>query len=235
MLQDYRKLVDRGLLTKKLQSEELRGLQKEVEVLQRKLAAHKKIHMIFKEASVLTQTFMGTYIQDIVTDAIKIVFPDRDIHFNIKFVTTRDTQCIVEMEENGKILSLFDSDGYGVLDIISISLRAAYIMLDNSAKLLILDEPFRNLSIDRHELAAKMLSGLSHKLNIQIIINTHLLHIEEYADSIINVKHNSKNKLSTVTVNGVKNETLLETRSNRKNVFQSKARRQISLRQKKSV
>jgi len=233
MLPDYRKLIDQGLSRFRSKSKDKVLLEKEHDILMKKINAYKKIQSIFKEASVLTQSFTGTYIQDVVTDSIRIVFPDRNIKFTIKFVTTRDTQCIIGMEENGKPLSLFDSEGYGILDIISISLRAAYIILDNSEKVLILDEPFRNLSLDRHELAARMLSGLSHKLELQIIINTHLTHIEQYADSIISVKQNQKTKVSTITVDGVKHETGLEKRKRIKNVLQKRNARKILVQQKR--
>ena len=216
---DYRKLIDACITTKALKEKDYSKLTSEIEVLQNKVVSLKKIHTLFKEASVLSQDFLSTYLETLVTDAIKVVFPDMNTQFKVEFVTTRDTQCILSLEEDGKKLSMFDSDGYGALDIVSIALHAAYIFLDGSERILVLDEPFRHLSVDRHELAAKMLHGLSHQLGIQIIINTHLLHIEDVADNIIQVSYDHKNKCSIVK--GTKNyDTKMERENtNPQNVF----------------
>lgn len=162
--------------------------EKELKEAQATLDSLKKVSNVLKLAAVSSQGYLSKYLSELVTDAIKVVFPDRNLSFVVEFTTSRDTQCNVSLREGEKQLSLFDSEGYGVLDIISISLRAAYIVLNKSEKILILDEPFRNLSVDRHELASKMLYDLSHKLKMQIIINTHLIGIEDIADKTIVIK-----------------------------------------------
>ena len=215
---NYRKLIDAGLASLNHKKEELANVQSEIEELQNSVGSLKKIHSIFKEGAVISQTFLSEYLENLVTDAISVVFPDHNTKFKVQFVTSRDTQCILSMEENGKKLTLFNSDGYGALDIVSIALHAAYIILDGSEKIMILDEPFRHLSVDRHELAAKMLKGLSHKLGIQMIINTHLQYIDEIADNVIRVSYDHKNKCSII--NGIKHEIKMAPRTNRKHILQ---------------
>ena len=185
---DYRSLVNYKKEELRIKREQLESKRKDIQGVEGKLASLKKIAGIFKKSAVSSQEYLSEYLTALVTDSIKVVFPDRNLIFKVEFSTARDTQCNVSLEEDGKKLSLFDSEGYGVLDIISIVLRAAYIVLDKSEKIMILDEPFRNLSVDRHEAASKMLYDLSHRLKMQIIINTHLIGIEDIADKTIHVK-----------------------------------------------
>lgn len=185
---DYRSLVNYKKEELRIKREQLESKRKEIQDVEGKLASLKKIAGIFKKSAVSSQEYLSEYLTALVTDSIKVVFPDRNLIFKVEFSTARDTQCNVSLEEDGKKLSLFDSEGYGVLDIISIVLRAAYIVLDKSEKIMILDEPFRNLSVDRHEAASKMLYDLSHRLKMQIIINTHLIGIEDIADKTIHIK-----------------------------------------------
>ena len=185
---DYRSLVNYKKEELRIKREQLESKRKDIQSMEEKLASLKKIAGIFKKSAVSSQEYLSEYLTALVTDSIKVVFPDRNLIFRVEFSTARDTQCNVSLEEDGKKLSLFDSEGYGVLDIISIVLRAAYIVLDKSEKIMILDEPFRNLSVDRHEAASKMLYDLSHRLKMQIIINTHLIGIEDIADKTIHVK-----------------------------------------------
>lgn len=185
---NYRSLVNYKKEELRIKREQLESKRKDIQGVEEKLASLKKIAGIFKKSAVSSQEYLSEYLTALVTDSIKVVFPDRNLIFKVEFSTARDTQCNVSLEEDGKKLSLFDSEGYGVLDIISIVLRAAYIVLDKSEKIMILDEPFRNLSVDRHEAASKMLYDLSHRLKMQIIINTHLIGIEDIADKTIHVK-----------------------------------------------
>ena len=185
---DYRSLVNYKKEELRIKREQLESKRKDIQGVEEKLASLKKIAGIFKKSAVSSQEHLSEYLTALVTDSIKVVFTNRNLIFRVEFSTARDTQCNVSLEEDGKKLSLFDSEGYGVLDIISIVLRAAYIVLDKSEKIMILDEPFRNLSVDRHEAASKMLYDLSHRLKMQIIINTHLIGIEDIADKTIHVK-----------------------------------------------
>lgn len=187
-MEDYRSILNIKLEEYRVKKEQLESRKQELKEIEGKLASLKRVASIFKKSAVSSQSYLSEYLTALVTDSIKVVFPDRNLVFKVEFSTNRDTQCNVSLEEDGKKLSLFDSEGYGVLDIISIVLRAAYIILDKSEKIMLLDEPFRNLSVDRHEAASKMLYDLSHRLKLQIIINTHLIGIEDIADKTITIR-----------------------------------------------
>lgn len=188
MMKDYGSIIKSRLEEYRVKKEQLESRKQELKEIESKLASLKRVSSIFKKSAVSSQSYLSEYLTALVTDSIKVVFPDRNLVFKVEFSTNRDTQCNVSLEEDTKKLSLFDSEGYGVLDIISIVLRAAYIILDKSEKIMLLDEPFRNLSVDRHEAASKMLYDLSHRLKLQIIINTHLIGIEDIADKTITIR-----------------------------------------------
>ena len=72
-------------------------------------------------------------------------------------------------------------------DIVSFALRVAYILLHTSDNVLIIDEPFRNLSKDKHEVASQMIKEISKELDMQFIISTHVDLLERYADKVFRV------------------------------------------------
>jgi len=124
---NYRSLIDSRLEEYRVKKEQLESRKQEIKVLENKLASLKRVASIFKKSAVSSQTYLSEYLTALVTDSIKVVFPDRNLIFKVEFSTNRDTQCNISLEEDGKKLSLFDSEGYGVLDIISIVLRACLL------------------------------------------------------------------------------------------------------------
>lgn len=144
---------------------------------------------IFQKASILTQNHLATHISTIVTKALRATFHEKDVQFKVKFVERRNvTECDMWIEENGFRYSLLESRGFGMTDIVSFALRVAYILLHTSDNILIIDEPFRNLSEDKHEVASQMIKELSKELGIQFIISTHVPLLKEYADKAFYIK-----------------------------------------------
>lgn len=144
---------------------------------------------IFQKAAILTQNHLATHISTIVTKALRATFHEKDVQFKVEFVERRNvTECDMWIEENGFRYSLLGSRGFGMTDIVSFALRVAYILLHTSDNVLIIDEPFRNLSEDKHEVASQMIKELSKELDIQFIISTHVQLLKEYADKAFYVK-----------------------------------------------
>lgn len=63
--------------------------------------------------------------------------------------------------------------GGGVIDLLSFCFRIILWSLNPSNNILLLDEPFKFLSKDKHQYIPKLIEELSKKLNIQFIIVTH--------------------------------------------------------------
>ena len=193
MLINLRKLLDAKKTALKLceQSEkrhieQLKSLEKEQELLQH-------AREIFQKASILTQNHLAIHLSTIVTKALRAVFYEKNVSFKVEFIERRNvTECDMWIEEDGYQYSLLESRGFGMTDIASFALRVAYILLHPSDNVFLIDEPFRNLSEDKHEIASQMIKELSSELHIQFIIATHVTALREHADKAFYVKQEGK-------------------------------------------
>lgn len=134
-----------------------------------------EVRVIFQKAAQITQQQISFHIENIVSHAMAAVFDD-PYDFKVDFVTRRNvTECdLMFVNKDGAEMKPLDSCGYGAADIASLALRVAYWkMSDGVRNTLILDEPTRNLSLDKQPLASRMIRELSKTLNIQFLIVTH--------------------------------------------------------------
>lgn len=139
-----------------------------------------------------TQLNIGARISDLVSLALAAVFDD-PYKFKIEFVERRGaTEADLLFERDGYALDPMTASGGGAIDIASFALRIAISTLGTSRKLFILDEPFRNLSLDLQAKAGMMLQELASKLGIQIIMVSHNPEIISGADKVFNLSDGSK-------------------------------------------
>lgn len=199
MLKNYRKSIDHLKSARAIIKKSKLRAEKSLDQNMTDLSNNEKVREIYQQAALNIQNYLANHFASIVSDALLTVFPEKNVQFSVEFVERRNTtECDFHLTQNGREYSIFNSRGYGMADLISLTLRIAYILLDNVDNVAILDEPFRNLSRDKHELASIFLSKISHELNFQFIINTHISHIEEYADNVIALKFDNKNEKSIV-------------------------------------
>lgn len=170
-------------------------IEEEIEEKKKVLFSHEEEKEAIQEARIVlqvaakeTQENIEAHISNLVTKAIHIVFDDPYI-FQPEFVERRNkTECDFWLvQDNEKYRPQF-SVGGGVMDIIAFALRLAYWRLENSAPIIILDEPFKNLSKTLIPKAAETLRFLSNELSLQMIITTHIKEITEQADKVFSVK-----------------------------------------------
>ena len=88
-------------------------------------------------------------------------------------------------------LSPKEDVGVIIIDIIAIAWRVVLLRLEvpKRRSVLLLDEPMKNLG-SLITLGGQVLRRISHKLKIQIIINTHDTELMRIADTAIFMKHN---------------------------------------------
>ena len=157
--------------------------------------------VIFQKSAQITQQQISFHIENIVSHALAAVF-DNPYEFKVDFVTRRNvTECdLLFIDENGAEMKPLDSCGYGAADIASLALRVAYWKLsDGIRNTLLLDEPTRNLSLDKQPLASRMIKQLSKELQLQFIIVTHSEALTESADKVFKVtKVNNKSTVKEV-------------------------------------
>jgi DNA repair exonuclease SbcCD ATPase subunit len=135
-----------------------------------------------------TQKKIEFQINNMVTTALIAVFPN-PYEFNLKFEKSRNiTEAFPTLIKNENKGKPEDMAGGGVLDVVSLALRAARWSLKPSRRVLILDEPGKNLSRNLQSRFAEMLHMISEKLGIQIIISTHIPEIIEKSDRVFETK-----------------------------------------------
>lgn len=179
---DLRKKVDVLMARRDLLHESLAHLQGQKLTAEKRHLASLKAREILHTIAQNTQKNVEQGISNIVSLALNAVFED-PYQFKIEFVKRRNKmECDLFLENNGQRMHPMDSVGGGVLNIISFALQLSFVMLGRFRKVLILDEPMRFLSQGYRSKAAEMLSLLSERLGMQIIMATHIPEFIEQSD-----------------------------------------------------
>jgi len=136
-----------------------------------------------------TQEQLKFQIEDIVKTCIDTCFPD-EYDFKVEFEIKRGkTECALKFYKNGhEIDDLLESGGGGVVDMASFGIRIAAWSLGSTANTLVLDEPFKFLSRDLQIRGGEILSEISKKLHLQIIMNTHIPELVEQSNRVFKVQ-----------------------------------------------
>jgi len=182
-------------------------IEDQVQELQRRnLATDKEIRRqeqareIIREVGLKTQESLQYHISDITSMALEAVF-DNPYELLVEFVQRRNkTECDLIFQRDGHRMNPIDSSGVGAIDVAAFALRIASWSMQSPRKrnVIILDEPFRFLSVNYQGKASMMLKELSSRLGLQFIIITHEPTLAEYADKVFRV--NIKKKVSKVTI-----------------------------------
>jgi DNA repair exonuclease SbcCD ATPase subunit len=136
-----------------------------------------------------TQKEIKQYIEDTVTFALQTVFGN-EYHFVVVFNYDKRDQAEVNffLDKNGKRYEpRKDTTSGGAVDICAFSLRMILYTLEDPdpVPILILDEPFKNVSKGYIPFVSEMVVELAKMLKLQLIISTHTDEIIELADNII--------------------------------------------------
>ena len=172
-----------------------------VETKHNKKLFEKKLKLV-EEAQVFLQTVAQNTqeklkfdIEAIVNLALESVFPDEYL-FQMNFEVSRgktEAELVFQDKRTGQTIDPMEASGGGVVDLTCFALRiAAFALESGTDNLIILDEPFKFISRDLQERAGEILKTLSKKMNLQILMVTHIPEFIEVADKIFEVKKNDK-------------------------------------------
>jgi len=148
-----------------------------------------KAREIVQVVAKATQEKIEFQISNLVSLALASVFPD-PYEFKVSFVERRNrTECDLLFVKNNEECDPLTAAGGGAIDVASFALRVAIWSLRKTRAVFILDEPFKFLSVDLQYKCSAMLKELSEKLNLQLIITSHLPEIISSADKIFKVEN----------------------------------------------
>lgn len=134
-----------------------------------------------------TQEHLKYHIEDIVQLAIDACFPDR-YEFKVFFEIKRGkTEARIALVKDGHEIDPMDASGGGVVDITAFALLVASWSLSKTDNVIVLDEPFRFVSNDLQETAARVMKELAKTLNLQFIVITHRPELVDVSDNVIEV------------------------------------------------
>lgn len=138
-----------------------------------------------------TQMEFERKITTMTDSALETVFQGK-YKFKIEFTARRNnSEAVVKLvDANGNEVEPMDDNGGTIVNIISFAMKLTMWRLANPRRrnVIILDEPMKFVSKDLVPLVADMMAFLSHKLDLQIIMVTHIEDLIQRADNIIKVE-----------------------------------------------
>lgn len=146
--------------------------------LDRKLLSLTKAVTILQTVSELVQEETDQRINKVVTACLKLVFPEEGYEFKIKIEKKRkktEARPIL-IKEGQEIEDPVEEDSGGVVEVASFALQFSCMLLVRPAirKVLLLDEPFKSVSIEYRSNVRSMLDWLEEEFHTQIILVTHM-------------------------------------------------------------
>jgi DNA repair exonuclease SbcCD ATPase subunit len=148
------------------------------------LKARAVLQMVAKNV----QEHLQEHFSKLVSMALESVF-ENPYKFTVEFEEKRGkTECKLLFERDGYKIDPLTSSGGGPIDIACFALRVAFLIMSSNRRVIVLDEPFKNLRSTLHEAAGNMVKHLSEKLGIQFIIVTHLDDMIGTGDKVIEIE-----------------------------------------------
>lgn len=163
------------------------------EQLEQRLKLLEQSQAFLQNVAQKTQEHLKFQIEDIVNLALETCFPGEytfQILFNIARGKT-DAELVFLDQKTGRQVDPMNASGGGVVDLTTFALRiACYALEQGTDNVIVLDEPFRFLSRDLQERAGEILRTLSQRMQLQIIMVSHIGDIIDVADKVFEVKKN---------------------------------------------
>ena len=141
-----------------------------------------------------TQDKLRLRFEAIVQACLDAVFPGA-YKFMMEFISRRG-QVEVDMwlDKEGTRMDPLDSNGGGVVDVMSIALRLCCLTLSSNARVLLLDEPFGHLRGEARERLGALLAIISERLNVQILM------VGDVAGNVVSGKEFHISKVAGISV-----------------------------------
>ncbi|WP_425447503.1 ATPase [Dethiothermospora halolimnae] len=163
--------------------QELKENSKKLKVLIKDIDILEKVNILLQKTSEYAREQSKKQIEKLVTNCLKYIF-ESDIEFKIEIEElygkpNAEFYVISKYEDETIETKPELSRGGGVIDIISLALRIAFLQIHkpNVEGPIILDEPAKHVSQDYIFNVANFLKEISEMFNRQIIMVTHNVHL----------------------------------------------------------
>jgi len=177
-LPETRKKVNRLLGDLNSIKKQYKEEKKNLKQAEKELEYTKEAQIITQQISQMIQQQAHKKIEGVVSKCLEGVFGN-EYGFKIRFERKRGrTEAnLLLLREGHEIEDVLNSDSGGVIDVASLALRLACIVLTKPhlRRIIIMDEPFRNLDLQNREKVRMLLEELAENFEVQFIIVTHEL------------------------------------------------------------
>lgn len=168
------------------------SLEIEKEYYLKRVDSFEKAKVVLQEVAKQTQQNLEKHLSGLVTLALRSVWATPP-EFVLRFESRRGkTECDLLFEENGFEQKPVDGSGGGMMDVTSFALRVAFWALKKNRPIMVLDEPFPNVSPDLQYKVSEMVKFVSEKLGLQIIMVSHAENINVAANKTFVVSKKGK-------------------------------------------
>jgi ABC-type dipeptide/oligopeptide/nickel transport system ATPase subunit len=175
-LQSIKKQTEKHIVDYKILKNQLKIEKDKLKQAEKSVKDYSEAQLLVQNIAQNIQQKAHKQIEQVVSRCLKSVFGDV-YGFKINFNKKRGkTEAVLALTfEDEEIEDAMNSDSGGVIDVASLSLRIACLLLSRpeKSKVLIMDEPFKNLDIINRENLKILLEKLSSEFNLQFIIVTH--------------------------------------------------------------
>jgi ABC-type dipeptide/oligopeptide/nickel transport system ATPase subunit len=175
-LQSIKKQTEKHIVDYKILKNQLKIEKDKLKQTEKSVKDYSEAQLLVQNIAQNIQQKAHKQIEQVVSRCLKSVFGDV-YGFKINFNKKRGkTEAVLALTfEDEEIEDAMNSDSGGVIDVASLSLRIACLLLSRpeKSKVLIMDEPFKNLDIINRENLKILLEKLSSEFNLQFIIVTH--------------------------------------------------------------
>jgi len=173
-LQLYRQKIDQAATRHSILTTERESLVEKLTTSTKTLQDSEVALAFVQKVAQSTQEQLAFRIRDQADIALESLFPGKytlGMNFEVKH-----GQVAVELyllNADGNMLSCTQSVGGGVSDILAFALRLNCVLLSKAPRLVVLDEPFKNISADLQGQAGALLHMLSEQAGFQFLLSNH--------------------------------------------------------------
>lgn len=168
-----------------------REQQAEVERLDEEVLLLGQVLAVYQQLGTQLQTTLLAAVEAVVSEGLRAVFGEA-LRFRLVPAVRAGVLCLdpVLVDPDGTETGLLDARGGGVVAVVGVLLRVLLVRLlaDRTRQLLLLDEPFSQLSEEYVRPAAQLLARLARQFAIQIVLVTHQQTFAEVADVVYVVR-----------------------------------------------
>jgi DNA repair exonuclease SbcCD ATPase subunit len=189
MINKYRTELERRKGQRDKTEELLQAQRRKLRLFNRQLKLTEEARVVIQTVARATQKELEFHISDIASLALGAIF-DEPYELILDFVIRRGkTEADILFTKGGGRVSPLDASGGGAVDIAAYALRVALWSLARNRyrNTIMLDEPYKHLSTDLQARAGQVLHDISHKLNLQTIMVSHVPDLIEAADKVFKI------------------------------------------------